>query len=92
MLKSILPFLLVILALFSQDLTAQKNNITTGSKKGTLIAIGGGKLSHTNIMKEFRKIAGGDTAKIVVIPTAFVRNNKIDTVLLRRNFKKIRNS
>lgn len=88
MLKSILPFLLVILALFSQDLTAQKNNITTGSKKGTLIAIGGGKLSHTNIMKEFRKIAGGDTAKIVVIPTAFVRNNKIDTVLLRRNFKK----
>ncbi|RAJ13187.1 cyanophycinase [Olleya aquimaris] len=66
---------------------AQENKITTGNENGTLIAIGGGDIGHTNIMKEFRKLAGGDSAKIVVIPTAFVRNNEIDTLLLKRNFK-----
>ncbi|SHI95132.1 cyanophycinase [Algibacter luteus] len=66
---------------------AQENKVTTGNENGTLIAIGGGDIGHTNIMKEFRKLAGGDSAKIVVIPTAFVRNNEIDTLLLKRNFK-----
>ena len=88
MLKLILPFLLLTITIFPQAINSQDNKITTGSKNGTLIAIGGGKLSDTNIMTEFRKLAGGDSAKIVVIPTAFVRNNEIDTILLKRNFKK----
>lgn len=54
------------------NLSAQNlnpNKITTGPKNGTLIAIGGGVLD-TAIFLEFRKYAGGDDAKIVVIPTA----------------------
>jgi len=80
-------FLLFIILLLPIENLAQKNKVTTGNKNGTLIAIGGGEIGHTSIMKEFRKLAGGDSAKIVVIPTALVRNNEIDTILLQRNFK-----
>lgn len=87
MLKIKILFLLFIILLLPIENIAQENKVTTGNKNGTLIAIGGGEIGHTNIMKEFRKLAGGDSAKIVVIPTAFVRNNEIDTMLLKRNFK-----
>lgn len=80
-------FLLFITLLLPTESIAQQNTVTTGNKNGTLIAIGGGEIGHTSIMKEFRKLAGGDSAKIVVIPTAFVRDNQIDTLLLKRNFK-----
>ncbi len=80
-------FLLFVIFLIPIKSVAQENKITTGNKNGTLIAIGGGEIGDTSIMKEFRKLAGGDSAKIVVIPTAFVRNNNIDTLLLKRNFK-----
>ncbi|MGB5607529.1 cyanophycinase [Eudoraea sp.] len=80
-------FLLFVIFLIPIESAAQENKITTGNKNGTLIAIGGGEIGDTSIMKEFRKLAGGDSAKIVVIPTAFVRNNNIDTPLLKRNFK-----
>ncbi|MGB5700654.1 cyanophycinase, partial [Muriicola sp.] len=81
---SFLLFITLILPIVSK---AQENKVTTGNKNGTLIAIGGGEIGHTSIMKEFRKLAGGDSAKIVVIPTAFVKDNEIDTLLLKRNFK-----
>ncbi len=87
MLKLTLQFLLITLCLVPIESTAQDEKITTGNKNGTLIAIGGGQIGDTEIMKEFRNLAGGDSAKIVVIPTAFVRNNEIDTLLLKRNFK-----
>ncbi len=87
MLRIKILLLLFIIFLLPIASIAQENEITTGNKNGTLIAIGGGDIGHTSIMKEFRKLAGGDTAKIVVIPTAFVRNNEIDTTLLQRNFK-----
>ncbi|WP_040254749.1 cyanophycinase [Psychroserpens mesophilus] len=80
-------FLLFITLFLPIENIAQENRVTTGNKNGTLIAIGGGEIGHTNIMKEFRKLAGGDSAKIVVIPTAFVMNNEIDSLLLKRNFK-----
>lgn len=86
MLRQILKFLLLVLVLVPTKNIAQENKITTGHKKGTLIAIGGGEIGHTNIMKEFRELAGGDSAQIVVIPTSFVKNNEIDTTLLKRNF------
>jgi len=82
-----ISFLLFIILLLPVESLAQQNKVTTGNKNGTLIAIGGGEIGHTSIMKEFRKIAGGDSAKIVVIPTAFVKDNEIDTLLLKRNFK-----
>ncbi len=44
-------------------------SVTTGYKKGTLIVIGGGNLDST-IFQEFKKYAGGDSSRIVVIPTA----------------------
>lgn len=87
MLRIKILFLLFIILLLPIENKAQENKVTTGNKNGTLIAIGGGEIGHTNIMKEFRELAGGDSAKIVVIPTAFVRNNEIDTLLLKRNFK-----
>lgn len=87
MLRLTIQFLLFAIFLLPIESIAQENKITTGNKNGTLIAIGGGAIGDTSIMKEFRKLAGGDSAKIVVIPTAFVRNNKIDTMLLKRNFK-----
>jgi cyanophycinase len=87
MLRTRILFQLFIILLLPIENLAQENDITTGNKNGTLIAIGGGEIGHTSIMKEFRKLAGGDSAKIVVIPTAFVRNNEIDTLLLKRNFK-----
>lgn len=80
-------FLFFIILILPIENIAQENKVTTGNKNGTLIAIGGGEIGDTNIMKEFRKLAGGDSAKIVVIPTAFVRDNEIDTLLLKRNFK-----
>lgn len=82
-----ISFVLFITLLLPIVSIAQENKVTTGNENGTLIAIGGGDIGHTNIMKEFRKLAGGDSAKIVVIPTAFVRDNEIDTLLLKRNFK-----
>jgi len=82
-----ISLLLFIILLLPVESLAQQNKVTTGNKNGTLIAIGGGEIGHTSIMKEFRKIAGGDSAKIVVIPTAFVKDNEIDTLLLKRNFK-----
>lgn len=87
MLRLSIQFLLFAIFLLPIENIAQENKITTGNKNGTLIAIGGGEIGHTSIMKEFRELAGGDAAKIVVIPTAFVRNNEIDTLLLKRNFK-----
>lgn len=81
-----LRVLLFIIVLLPIDTIAQDTEVTTGHKHGTLIAIGGGPIGHTGIMQEFKKLAGGDAAKIVVIPTAFVKNNDIDTMLLKRNF------
>lgn len=66
---------------------AQEKNVTTGYKNGSLIVIGGGSVPN-GIMKEFRYLAGGDSAKIVVIPTANVVNNEIDTVSLKSYFEK----
>ncbi|NQU32965.1 MAG: cyanophycinase [Bacteroidetes bacterium] len=68
-------FYIVIGALFivqCSGLQAQMKRrqlITTGYKNGTLIVIGGGKLD-SSIFMEFKKYAGGDSAKIIVIPTA----------------------
>lgn len=43
--------------------------LTHGHKSGTIIGIGGGEDDEL-VIKEFKKYAGGDSAKIVVIPTA----------------------
>ncbi len=87
MTKLVLQFLFFIIFLQSKHIVAQKSSITEGYKNGTLIVIGGGKVS-TDIMKEFRNHAGGDSAKIVVIPTANVINNKIDSLRLKASFEK----
>ena len=66
---SITVFFLTISYLVSQSQGLLNQDLTSGYKKGTLIVIGGGKLD-TAIFMEFKKYAGGDSAKIVVIPTA----------------------
>jgi cyanophycinase len=51
---------------------------TTGPENGTLIIIGGGRVPD-EIMNLFAEKAGGEEAKIVVIPTASVTGGTIDT-------------
>ena len=60
---------------------------TTGYKNGSLIVIGGGRMSD-DIIKEFYDLAGGASAKIVVIPTANVINNRIDSARIFKTFKR----
>jgi cyanophycinase len=59
------------LLIWSAGLCSQtmQDHITHGHPKGTLIAIGGGG-NDILLIKEFKKYAGGDTARIVVVPTA----------------------
>lgn len=87
MIKLVFPFLFFTIFLQSQNFVAQERSITEGYKNGELIVIGGGKVGN-EIMQEFRNLAGGDSAKIVVIPTAFVLNNEIDTLRIIANFEK----
>ena len=87
MIRLALPLLFFTIFLQSLHSMAQESNITEGYKNGTLIVIGGGK-SGDVIMKEFRHLAGGDSAKIVVIPTAYVINNEIDSLRLKASFEK----
>ncbi len=62
----ITSFLVWSAGLYSQTI---QDHVTHGHRNGTLIAIGGGG-NDILLIKEFKKYAGGDTAKIVVIPTA----------------------
>ncbi len=64
-------FLLSISLLLTCSVIGQvPNNLeTTGPENGTLIVIGGGRLDEA-IYERFYQEAGGDTARIVVIPTA----------------------
>ena len=78
--STVFSFLLLFLFCPIQ-LEAQNNNLSTGYKNGTLLLMGGGEVGF-EIMDEFRKLAGGDSAKIVVIPTAHVLNDDIDSLRL----------
>ena len=62
-------FLLILLLILAVEAGAQDRAITTGHPKGTLIVIGGGRVDQ-GIMQEFIELAGGEEARIVVIPTA----------------------
>ncbi len=64
---SLAIILILSFKLFTQEI--QLDNLTRGYKNGTLIVIGGGRLDST-IFLEFKKFAGGDTSRIVIIPTA----------------------
>lgn len=85
--KSFIILLLICLCL-SYHIIAQEAKVTTGYKHGTLLLIGGGK-THEGIMKEFRKLAGGDSAKIVVIPTASVLSDTLDPSGIKSYFKRL---
>ena len=78
---------LITMLLIGETTLAQKETITTGPKNGSLIVIGGGRLTD-DIVKEFYNLSGGESAKIVVIPTASVINNRIDSTRILRNFKR----
>lgn len=60
---------------------------TEGPKKGSLIAAGGGSLSH-QIINRFMELAGGLTAPIVIIPTA-AGGDTFDKNLESRLFKDV---
>jgi len=66
--QKIAVFLFLIVFSFNVKSQILPNEVSYGYPNGTLIAIGGGFEDHL-IMEEFKKIAGGETANIVVIPT-----------------------
>lgn len=49
--------------------TQREASATTGPEQGSCLVIGGGRLD-TEIYETFRDLAGGEKAKIVIIPTA----------------------
>ncbi len=65
---------------------------TSGYKNGTLIVIGGGAYTDL-LMSEFKKNAGGDSAKIVVIPTAsedkYINNDELEAQFKKYGFNTI---
>ena len=66
-------FILITLSSFLSSAQNNEENLNVGYKNGTLILIGGGKKTDA-IMAKFKKEAGGDLAKIVIIPTAISVN------------------
>lgn len=78
---------IVVLLLISDAIFAQGKAITSGPKNGSLIVIGGGRMTD-DIIKEFYNLSGGKSAKIVVIPTANIINNKIDSTRILSVFQR----
>jgi len=66
-----ITLLTVVLFLLSNQLQSQSSSdhFTQGPPNGSLILIGGGHVGK-EILQKFKKLAGGDNARIVVIPTA----------------------
>ena len=97
LIKNALFFLLLILFISCQNSEIKSNttkNQSIGPKKGTLLIGGGGKNDGmTNEMwKVFFDLAGGKSAKLVVIPTAFDENSinyDPEFKILERRFKSI---
>jgi cyanophycinase len=74
--NSIPSVLILFLLLFCEILQSQTKPgklISSGYQHGTMIVIGGGSIDNV-IMQKFKKYAGGDSARIIVIPTAMGDN------------------
>lgn len=63
---------------------------TTGPEKGTLVVVGGGRLSD-GIVNRFIELAGGPDASIVVVPTAGGRETYTDRVTAFLRNRGVRN-
>lgn len=61
--------LVVLAAISTPRLTAQAAP-EYGPPRGTLLIVGGGNLEGSGIMERFIELAGGASAKIVIVPTA----------------------
>lgn len=73
----------------SQSQITDSSNNSSGYPNGTLIIMGGGG-DLDLIMKEFKKYAGGDSANIVVVPTAQDDNflqRYSSSYLIRKDFE-----
>lgn len=68
-LRKIIITAILLISFLNSQAQSIKDDISSGYKNGTLIIIGGGAVDDL-IMEEFKKYAGGDSAKIVIIPTA----------------------
>ena len=59
---------------------------TTGPKKGSLVIVGGGRIDK-NVLNKFMELAGGEKAKIVVIPTASGRTSYNQELSIAKLFR-----
>lgn len=66
--KAHFVFIVLLSIAVSNPLSAQET-FTTGSEKGSLVVVGGGRMDDS-IVEKFIELAGGLDAPIVVIPTA----------------------
>ncbi|WP_400077942.1 cyanophycinase [Winogradskyella sp. R77965] len=72
--------LLPVNYLFGQDSNDLKENETIGPKKGSLLIVGGGRISK-ELWDKFKELMGGEDKPLVVIPTA-ISSNALDEKLL----------
>jgi cyanophycinase len=75
----IVTLLFVLAAAFAGRPAAQEVP-EYGPAKGTLVIVGGGNTDGTGIMEKFIQLAGGQDAKIVVVPTAGGNKNPDGTL------------
>ena len=77
--KRALTLLVAVVCLSSVGVLSQSPSTTApeyGPATGTLLIVGGGNLEGTGIQEKFIELAGGENAKIVVVPTAGGNRNR----------------
>ena len=83
-----LIYILIGLLGFTSLAQNQKSKPTTGPEKGSLVIVGGA-LKSEKIIDKFIELAGGENAKIVVIPTASGRNKYSENAGLAGKLRKM---
>jgi cyanophycinase len=74
---ALLAFFLLILPAFAEQQVPAPERIHPAGIDGALVIVGGGKTPDA-VFSRFMKLAGGDKAKLVIIPTASAAADKAD--------------
>jgi cyanophycinase len=99
--RALIALLAVFLLLPVPSRTQSQDLPEYGPAKGTLLIVGGGNLEGTGIQEKFIELAGGDNAKVVIVPTAGGNRNREGALIdykeeevirgwLRRGVKNVR--
>ena len=75
-LRTLLTTLAVVLFIAVPSASQDAAPPEYGPAKGTLLIVGGGNLEGTGIQEKFIELAGGENAKVIVVPTAGGNRNR----------------